>query len=232
MNDETVSVLVVDDDPDLLETIPILLGASGRLRVAGVAADTPRALTLSAAVRPDVVLADIRMPGPDGISLTRALTGGDRSHRPKVLVVTAFALDHYLLAAIGGGASGFLPKGLPWEQIEQAVIDVHHGRTALPPHLALRTLELSLTGHPGLGSLSKRELQVLAQVGTGASPKQIATVLHVSEGTIKVHLEHLRSKLDATTQVQLAIIALRAGLTTPELAADPRRPGPTDSAPQ
>ena len=215
MSDETISVLVVDDDADLLETIPVLLEASGRLRLAGVAACAATALAMSAEVDPDVVLADVRMPGTDGIGLTRALTGGDRESRPKVIVVTAFALDHYLLAAIGGGASGFLPKGLPWEQIEQAVIDVHHGGTALPPQLARRAVGLSLTGHPGLGSLSDRELEVLAFVGAGLSPKEIAAALHVTEGTTKVHLEHLRSKLDATNQVQLAIIALRAGLTPP-----------------
>ena len=93
------------------------------------------------------------------------------------------------------------------------MIDVHRGGTALPPHPARRALDLPLSWPPGLGSLSERELEVLGFVGTGRSPKQIASALQISEGTVEVHLEHLRSKLDATNQVQLAIIAVRAGLS-------------------
>jgi DNA-binding NarL/FixJ family response regulator len=212
MSDERTAVLLVDDDVDLLHSMALLVEASFRLRLAGCAANTQDALDLCAQRHPDVVLADIRMPGRDGINLTRVLTGGDRQARPRVLVTTAFALDEYLLAALGGGASGFLPKGASWEDTEHALVRVDHGDIVLPEVMYSRLVDLILPGHAQLGSLSKREVEVLSMVGAGRTVPEIAAALVLSEGTVRIHLEHLRTKLGARSRTDLAIVAYQAGL--------------------
>ena len=152
-----VSVLLVDDDTDLLDSLQILVEASERLDLAGRVTNTADAIEHCRRHQPDVVLADIRMPGADGLSLTRTLTGGSRQGRPRVLVTTAFPLDEYLLAALGGGASGFLSKAAPWAEIELALVTVNQGCIALPAALSARLVELMLPGRASLAVLTPRE---------------------------------------------------------------------------
>lgn len=228
MAEPKASVLLVDDDTDLLDSLQILVEVSGRLKLAGRATSTVEALGRCAQHRPDVVLADVRMPGADGLSLTRALTGGDRQHRPRVLVTTAFPLDEYLLGALGGGASGFVPKGAPWAEVEAALLDIHRGGIALPGPLGARLVELMLPGRAGLATLTGRELQILALVAAGDTPAAIAAEVCISEGTVRAHLEHLRNKLRVRNRTELTIAARESGLGyAPTLGDDRARPGPT-----
>lgn len=206
------SVLLVDDDVELLSSLTVLTDRSELLELVGSATDARKARAICASRRPGVVLADVRMAGTDGISLTRTLTGGERLGRPRVLVTTAFPLDEYLLAALGAGASGFLPKGVPWPELERALVTVDQGGIALPEQLSTHLVDLVLPARVDLSGLSSRELDVLALVGSGASLPLIAQALVLSEGTVRAHLEHLRTKLGAHNRVELALLARRAGL--------------------
>jgi DNA-binding NarL/FixJ family response regulator len=208
----TPSVLLVDDDTEWLDSVTVLMGVSQRLRLVGVATRTSEALASCAKLRPDVVLADVRMPGADGLCLTRALTSGDRRRSPKVVVATAFHLDEYLLAALGAGASGFVAKSLAWPEIEDALVVAHHGGIALPAQTSAHLVELVLPGHGELARLTPKETEVLALVGAGHTQCQIAEMLVISQGTVRTHLEHLHSKLGVTTHLELGLIARQAGL--------------------
>ncbi len=205
-------VLVVDDDADLLASLAVLFADSPRLALAGTATCTSDAIRACEQLRPDVVLADVRMPGPDGLSLTRTLTRGNRRGVPKVLVTTGFVLDEYLLGALGAGACGFIPKTAPWAEVEAALLTVHAGGLVLPAELSAHLVELVLPGRAELGDLTPRELEVLTMVSTGRCAGQIAQSLFVSESTVKAHLEHLRTKLGASNRLELALIARSAGL--------------------
>lgn len=215
-----LSVLLVDDDTELLDSLGVLVNASSQLTLAGCATRTKDAVRLSAQRSPDVVLADIRMPGPDGLTLTRTLTGGHRPSRPAVLVTTAFPLDEYVLAALGGGANGFLPKGAPWSDVESALLAVAAGQIVLPSALISRLVELTLPGRPRLSDLSERELQILALVGAGYDQSAMARQLNLSTGTVRAHLEHLRTKLGAHSRAELTIAAKNSGLIVPRRQAD------------
>ena len=231
MTRSAVSVLLVDDDIDVLDSLEVLVTASPRLRLAGRAASTHEALQHCQLNHPEVVLADIRMPGPDGLTLTRALTRGDRRNYPRVLVTTAFPLDEYLLAALGGGASGFLAKGAPWPDVHDALLTVADGGIALPPTLTARVIDLTLPGRANLATLTERELQVLTLVGSGHDLAAIATTLFVSEHTVRAHLEHLRAKLAVRTRADLAIAARQAGLghLPPHPTAPTQKPHPPNT---
>jgi DNA-binding NarL/FixJ family response regulator len=207
-----VSVLLVDDDTDLLDSLEILVEASEHLDLAGRATNTAHAIGHCRRHQPDVVLADIRMPGADGLSLTRTLTGGSRRGRPRVLVTTAFPLDEYLLAALGGGASGFLAKGAPWAEIEQALVTIGQGGIAVPTALSARLVDLMLPGRPTLPALTPRELQILALVGAGDTQDEISAKLTISDSTVRAHLEHLRNKLGVRSRTELTIAAREVGL--------------------
>lgn len=207
-----VSVLLVDDDTDLLDSLQILVEASEHLLLAGRASDTAHAIEHCRRRQPDVVLADIRMPGADGLNLTRTLTGGTRQGRPRVLVLTAFPLDEYLLAALGGGASGFLAKGAPWPEVEQALVTVGEGGIVLPTALSARLVDLMLPGRPTSPALTPRELEILALVGAGNTQDEISAKLTISNSTVRAHLEHLRNKLGVRSRAGLILAAREMGL--------------------
>ena len=206
------SVLLVDDDLDTLESLAVLTTASPRLHLAGVAASGRDAVARNEELRPDVIVTDVRMPGVDGLSVARAILRGRRASAPRVLVMTAYRQDDYLLGALGAGADGFLPKGTPWPELEQAILRVHAGEVVVPPDLVARMVRLLLPGSIDLSELSPRELEVLTLVGEGLGSEEIATALCISEGTVRAHLEHLRRKLRAGTKLELGLVARSAGL--------------------
>ncbi len=221
MANPKVSVLLVDDDTDLLDSLQILIEASEHLDLAGRATSTAAAIEHCRRHQPDVVLADIRMPGRDGLSLTRTLTDGSRQGRPRVLVTTAFPLDEYLLAAIGGGASGFLAKVAPWAEIELALVTVYQGGIALPGALSAWLVDLMLPGRASLAVLTQREFQILALVGAGDTQDEISAKLIISDSTVRAHLEHLRNKLGVRSRAELTIAARESGLgCAPNAEAD------------
>lgn len=233
-----ISLMVVDDDPIMVRAVSALVDASAVVALAGTATGADEAVALCMDRRPDVVLADVRMPGRDGISLAAQLTGGNRSARPRVLVTTAFAADDYLVRALGSGASGFIAKSAPWPEVERSVQVVHDGGIALPGDLTARLVAVLLPGTAHGGQLTRREEHVLQLVGAGRSPRQIAGDLVVSEATVRTHLDHLRAKLGVRTRVELALAARAAGLgylvtgaAEPTDDATPAPAGPAGRAP-
>jgi len=207
------TVIFVDDDARLLAQYALLAQGSDRLRLAGTASCAAEALLACANSCPDVVVVDVRMPGTDGLSLTRTLLREQRRPQcPKILVLTAFACDEYLLEALGAGARGFLPKSCSWPEVEDGVQALAAGRVALPPALSARLIELVLPGKVDLSSLSSRELEVLRLLGSGASVRDVAARLYIAEATARTHVERLRRKLGVSSRTQLALAARAAGL--------------------
>ncbi|MHB8295512.1 MAG: response regulator [Acidimicrobiales bacterium] len=214
-----VRVLLVDDDPGYREVMAELFATEESLELVGDAQDAVRAMQAVDALRPDVVVSDVRMPGTDGVELAHCLTGGARGSRPRVLALSAFASDAPVVRALAAGASGFIAKSARWEDLVRAIQVVHAGGVALPPELSRRVIDLVV---PSLGpheELSARETDVLALVGRGWSNQQIADCLHVSIGTVRTHMEHAREKLRCTSRVELALAARSLGLVT-ERAGD------------
>lgn len=209
------SVLIVDDDLDTLESLAVLTTASIRLHLAAAASSGRRAVEYCAELRPDVIVTDVRMPGMDGLSVARSILRGRQRDSPRVLVMTAYRQDDYLVGALGAGADGFLLKGAPWWEVEEAIVRVHAGELVLPADLVPRMVRYLLPGSIDLSELSNRELEVLRLVGTGASADDIAANLYISEGTVRAHLEHLRRKLHVSTKFELGLVARRAGLFFP-----------------
>ncbi len=205
-------VLFVDDDPELLGTLALLSDTSECVDLAGTASSAVSAMEVLRPVRADVIVADVRMPGTDGLSLTRSLLRGRPNDGPRVLVMTAFACDEYLLEALGAGARGFLPKTAPWPQLEQAILTVYGGGLALPAEFSDRLVQLLLPGRVDLSGLSAREMDVFRLVGAGASLDTIAGALNMAEGTARGHIEHLRKKLCVGSRAELALAARMAGL--------------------
>ena len=175
--------------------------------------------------RPDVVLMDIRMPRVDGLAATAALRG--RSDAPAVIVLTTFDLDDYVFRALQAGAAGFLLKDTPPRELIQAVRVVASGESMLSPTVTTRLIAHFATdphadrrrvADERISTLSARELEVLTEVGRGASNADIGKVLFMSEATVKAHVSRVLLKLEAANRVQAAIVAHDAGLGDPSLS--------------
>lgn len=184
------------------------------MQVAGEAADGQEAVDLVRKERPDVVLMDVRMPRLDGIAATRQVAGMTR-----VVILTTFELDEYVFDALGAGASAFLLKAAPPEDLIKAIRVVAAGDALLAPSVTKRLIEeFARRPEPpnrkpkALDSLTERELEVLREVARGLTNQEIAGRLHVSETTVKTHVAHLLDKLDLRDRVQAVILAYEAGL--------------------
>ncbi len=184
------------------------------LRVAGEAADGQEAIDLVKRERPDVVLMDIRMPRVDGIAATRQVAGLTR-----VVILTTFELDEYVFDALAAGASAFLLKAAPPEDLIKAIRVVAAGEALLAPSVTRRLIEeFAKRPQPApnkskqLETLTEREREVLHEVARGLSNAEIAQRLHVSETTVKTHVAHLLGKLELRDRVQAVILAYEAGL--------------------
>ncbi|MEU6711832.1 response regulator transcription factor [Nonomuraea sp. NPDC046802] len=201
-----VRLLIADDHPIVRGGLRAALGGEPSVEVVGEAADGVEAVRLSAELRPDVVLMDLRMPGMDGVSAIRRLRGTG----PRVLVLTTFDTD--VVPAIEAGASGYLLKDAPPEELVRAVLATHAGETVLAPAVAGRLAD-SLR-RPARGRLSKRELEVLRLVAGGATNREAAATLFISEASIKTHLLHIYAKLDVRDRAAAVGEAYRRGLLT------------------
>ena len=221
-----IRVLIADDQTLVRAGFRAILESQDDIEVAGEAADGQEAVELAGKARPDVVLMDIRMPGLDGIEATRRLLRDDSA--PKVLMLTTFDLDEYLYEAMRAGASGFLLKDVPREQLVDGVRTVARGDALLAPALVRRLVEGFVRRPPPgtlvppqLAELTERELEVLKLVARGLSNAEIAKDLFVSETTVRTHVAHILSKLGLRGRIQAVVLAYESGLVTPGAVDEP-----------
>jgi DNA-binding NarL/FixJ family response regulator len=217
----SVRVLLVDDQALLRAGFRMILQAHPGIEIVGEAADGAEAVRQTEALRPDVVLMDVRMPVMDGIEATAAITA--RPDGPRVLVLTTFDLDEYAFAALRAGASGFVLKDLPPPELAAAIRAVAAGDAVVAPRITRQLLDrLADHLHPPrdsaqpppspLGALTAREREVFAEVADGLTNAEIAGRLHLSEATVKTHITHVLAKLALRDRVQIVIYAYQNGL--------------------
>lgn len=209
----TIRVLLVDDDALVRAGLRMILSSSEEIEVVGEAADGADAVASVQALRPDVVLMDIRMPGIDGIAATSAVRS--LTDPPHVIVLTTFQADEHVIGALRAGADGFLLKDTAPTEIVNAVRLVAAGEAMLSPSVT-RTLLTHLGNDESidrrrvavqrLASLTEREREVATAVASGASNAEIAASLYMSEATVKAHVSRLLTKLEVTNRVQIAIL--------------------------
>lgn len=216
---DVIRILVVDDDPLVRSGLVLILGGGEALEVVAQAANGWDGLAAVTEHRPDVVLMDIRMPVMDGIEATAAIAA--RPEPPKVIVLTTFDADEYVLRALAAGASGFLLKDTAPEDIVAAVRKVAEGEPMLSPSVtttliqqvtARRSPERSRSALARMDRLTERERDVALAVGRGLSNAEIAQTLYLSVPTVKAHIGRLFSKLEADNRVQIALCVHDAGL--------------------
>jgi len=216
-----IGVLLADDQALVRAGFGLILNAEPDLDVCGEADDGVAAVALARELRPAVVLMDIRMPRLDGIEATRQITIADPAVR--VLILTTFDLDDYVVAAFRAGASGFLLKTAPRDQLVAAVRTVHAGEALLAP-LSTRKLIERFTGPPveatALEALTSRELHVLTLLARGLSNAEIAAKLVVEPSTVKTHVARVLAKLDLRDRVQAVVFAYESGLIRPGVTAE------------
>jgi DNA-binding NarL/FixJ family response regulator len=204
-----IRVLVVDDHPIVRSGIVALLGAAEGVEVVGEAADGHAAVTQAAELEPDVVLMDLRLPGLGGERATARII----AHHPgiRVLVLTTYETDEHILESIEAGASGYLLKAAPQEEIIAGVRAVAAGQTVLAPSIATKLVERMRTP-PARPTLSVRELQVLRLVAEGRSNPEIGRELFIGEATVKTHLQHVFEKLDVSDRTRAVTRAMELKL--------------------
>lgn len=189
-----ISLLIVDDHPVVRDGLRGMFDSADGFRVLGEAADGAAAVDLAVRLDPDVVLMDLRMPGGGGVEAITELAR--RGCRARVLVLTTYDSDTDTLPAIEAGATGYLLKDAPREELFAAARAAAEGRTVLSPAVASRLVSAVRTPAPAGGALSAREAEVLALVAKGTSNREIARLLFISEATVKTHLTHIYAKLD------------------------------------
>ncbi|KAF4409592.1 response regulator [Streptomyces lycii] len=224
-----VRVLIADDQSMVREGFSVLLGAQPGIEVVGDAVDGHQAVSRAAALRPDVVLMDIRMPGMNGLEATRRIARErEEDSGPRVLILTTFDLDEYVYEALRAGASGFLLKDASARQLADAVRIVAAGDALLAPTVTKRLLaEFTRLGAPRaprtdrIRELTERETEVLSLIAQGLSNGEIATRLVVSEATVKTHVSRVLVKLGLRDRTQAAVFAYEIGLVTPGGAGPP-----------
>lgn len=218
-----ISVLIADDQPLMRAALRLSLTAEPDIELAGEAADGRQAVELAEQTRPDVVIMDIRMPHLDGVAATRQLTTPGDVKPAKVLVITTFDLDEYVVEALRAGASGFLVKDATPEELVHAVRMIAAGNALLAPSITRRLLDryarrlppVAPQGLQVLESLTARELAVLNLVARGHSNTELGQALHLAESTVKTHVGHLLAKLGLPDRVHLVIFAYESGLIEP-----------------
>ncbi|WP_069166485.1 response regulator [Nocardia altamirensis] len=217
----TIRVLLVDDQALIRAGLAALLNAEPDIEVVGEAADGVVAVASARALRPDVVLMDISMPGMSGVE-AGGLIVTESGGQSAVLILTTFDLDEHVYAALTAGASGFLLKDAPPEELIAAVRVVARGDALIAPHITKRLIGRFAANQRAVGQatsrlaeLTERELEVVMMVGQGLDNKQIARQLFISESTAKTHLNRAMVKLELSSRAQIVAAAYSAGLVTP-----------------
>ncbi|MBP1160680.1 DNA-binding NarL/FixJ family response regulator [Rhodococcus sp. PvR044] len=218
-----IRVLLVDDQSLLRMGFRLILEAESDIEVVGEAGDGATGVRMAAALEPDVVMMDVRMPTMDGIAATAAIL--DAQPACKILILTTFDVDQYLYAGLKAGASGFLLKDAPPTALLAAIRTVADGEAVLAPTATRRLIDqfMPLLPEPDrqarrdtvLNALTDRERTVFAGLAAGRSNREIAGDLQVSEGTVKIHVGRILSKLDLRDRVQAVVLAYESGLITP-----------------
>lgn len=216
-----IRVLVVDDQALVRAGFALILSSEESIEVVGQASNGAEAIDAVGELNPDVVLMDIRMPVMDGLAATERICASGAEGRPRVLILTTFDLDEHIYAALRAGASGFLLKDTPPDDLVNAIRVVAAGDALLAPSVTRTLLEhfnvapAIYNPHPGIDSLTERESEVLIRLATGLSNAEIADALFVSEATIKTHVSHILTKLDVRDRVQAVVVAYESGLIVP-----------------
>ena len=224
-----IRVLLVDDQQLVRIGFRMILEDEPDIEVVGEASDGRQGVEAAARLRPHVVVMDIRMPVMDGVEATRRLAApGADEVRPRVLILTTFDADEYVVEALRAGASGFLLKDVPPAEFAQAIRVVAAGDALLAPSVTRQLLDRFRDRLPGpsgerherLRELTERELEVLKLVARGLSNREIADRLVLAEPTVKTHVSHALLKLDLRDRAQAVVLAYEAGLVRPGAAAD------------
>ncbi|WP_410624389.1 response regulator [Amycolatopsis sp. cmx-8-4] len=223
MTDGPIRVLICEDQELIRAGYVTVLGAQPDLDVVGQAANGHEALAEFDRLRPDVVVMDIQMPLLDGIEVTRRIAGPEAADPAKVLVVTTFNVDRYVYDALRAGASGFLLKDAPLDELVEGVRTIARGESLLAPSVtrtligryADRIRPAAPTGGP-LEGLARRELEVLKLIAGGLSNAEIAAELVLSVETVKTYVSRILTKLDLRDRVQAVVLAYRTGLVSAE----------------
>jgi DNA-binding NarL/FixJ family response regulator len=222
----SIRVLIVDDQALVRAGFRMILESETDIEIVGEAGDGLEALDAVRELKPDVVLMDIRMPNLDGLEATRRIleAGGDG---PRVLMLTTFDLDEYVYEALRAGASGFMLKDTPPEQLVSAIHVIASGDALLSPTITKRVIEEFIRRPPStvpterpakLNDLTARELEVLGFMARGLSNAEIAKDLFVSETTVKTHVARILMKLDLRDRVQAVVFAYESGLVQPGIS--------------
>ena len=212
-----IRLLVADDEALVRSGFRLILQSEPGFQVVGEASDGAAAIEEALRLRPDVVLMDVRMPRMDGVEATRRLT---EATDIKVLILTTFDLDAYLFDAVRAGASGFLLKDVPPDDLADAIRAVARGDALIEPRMTRRLLDEFARqpsgavpkGGAGLDTLTQRELEVLRAVARGLSNAEIAEELYISETTVKTHVAHILTKLALRDRIQAVVLAYESGL--------------------
>jgi DNA-binding NarL/FixJ family response regulator len=215
-----IRVVLAEDQPMVRAGFRSLLDSRTDIEVVGEAATGVEALEEVRALRPDVVVMDIRMPEMDGLEATRRIAADPSLSATRVLVLTTFELDEYVFGALDAGASGFLLKGGELADLVHAIRVVAGGESLLAPSVTRRLIDSyvsrpqrpPLTEHESLGELTSREREVLGLIATGLTNAEIAHRLHLSPLTAKTHVSRILMKLGARDRVQLVVIAYQSGI--------------------
>jgi DNA-binding NarL/FixJ family response regulator len=205
---ERTRILIVDDHPVVRDGLKGMLASQPEFEVVGEAEDGARAVELAQQLSPQVVLMDLRMPVMDGVEATTRIRAGLPG--VYVLVLTTYDTDADILRAIEAGATGYILKDAPREELYRAIRSTAQGQSYLSPSVATRLMGQLRT--PAGAPLSERELDVLTWVAKGASNKEIARHLHISESTVKSHLLHIFSKLGVNDRTQAVTLAVQKGI--------------------
>jgi DNA-binding NarL/FixJ family response regulator len=215
----TVRVVIADDQQLVRAGFAMILSTCDDIEVVAEAINGREAVALAASLAPDVVLMDIQMPGINGIEATRRIISDTHA---RVLILTTFDLDEYVYEALRAGASGFLLKDTPPEQLVAAVRTAHRGDALLAPSVTRRLIEEftqprhpTLPRTPQLDQLSPRETEVFRLLARGLTNHEIAEQLVIAENTIKTHVARILTKLDLRDRVQAVVLAYETGLVTP-----------------
>lgn len=219
----SINVVIVDDEQLVRAGLRMILDAEPDIEVVGEAGDGAEAVGLVKRLDPQVVLMDIQMPVMNGIEATERIAALDREESSRVLILTTFDLDEYVYQSLQAGASGFLLKRTPADELVRGIRVVAGGDALLEPSITRRLLETFATRGPAsaadtrtLEELTDREREVLGLIARGMSNGEIAAELYLSEGTVKTHVKRIFSKLGVRDRAQAVVFAYEVGLVEPQ----------------